>query len=111
MSLQKLPCQSTQASFPIRCPIYPERTGDLRSVVTIADFYSARQWHSTAMYSDFYRPNGAERDQQLCLPDPAAGPGARSGWRTVRLSLSRGPGPDFSERDRALLVLLRPHLE
>jgi DNA-binding NarL/FixJ family response regulator len=22
----------------------------------------------------------------------------------------RGPGPDFTERDRALLVLLRPHL-
>ena len=24
--------------------------------------------------------------------------------------MHRGPGPDFSERDRALLVLLRPHL-
>ena len=30
--------------------------------------------------------------------------------RTVRLYFFRGPGPDFSERDRALLVLLRPHL-
>ena len=29
---------------------YPDRTGDLRSVVKIADFYSARQWHSTGMY-------------------------------------------------------------
>jgi DNA-binding NarL/FixJ family response regulator len=28
----------------------------------------------------------------------------------VRLTLYRGPGSDFSERDRALLVLLRPHL-
>ena len=28
----------------------------------------------------------------------------------MRLYLLRGPGPDFSERDRALLVLLRPHL-
>jgi DNA-binding NarL/FixJ family response regulator len=28
----------------------------------------------------------------------------------VRLFLLRGSGPDFSERDRALLVLLRPHL-
>jgi DNA-binding NarL/FixJ family response regulator len=34
-----------------------------------------------------------------------AGPG-----RTVRLYFWRGPGSDFSERDRALLVLLRPHL-
>jgi hypothetical protein len=36
----------------------------------------------------------------LCLP---AGP-----MRTVRLLLCRGPGPGFSERDRALLPLLRP---
>jgi DNA-binding CsgD family transcriptional regulator len=89
---------------------HPERTGDLRSVVTPADFYSVRQWHSTAMYSDFYRPGGIAHELQLCLPDPVAGPGARPGWQTVRLYLSRGPGPDFSERDRALLVLLRPHL-
>ena len=87
---------------------YPERTGDLRSVVTIGDFYSARQWHSTGMYCDFYRPGGVEHELQLCLPDPAglsAGPG-----RTVRLYLFRGPGLDFTERDRAALTLLRPHL-
>jgi DNA-binding NarL/FixJ family response regulator len=29
----------------------------------------------------------------------------------VRLFFFRGPGPDFTERDRALLTLLRPHLE
>jgi hypothetical protein len=29
---------------------YPDRTGDLRSIVTITDFYSARQWHSTGIY-------------------------------------------------------------
>jgi DNA-binding NarL/FixJ family response regulator len=34
-----------------------------------------------------------------------AGPG-----QTTRLIFFRGPGPDFSERDRALLALLRPHL-
>ena len=28
----------------------------------------------------------------------------------MRLYLFRGPGSDFSERDRALLTLLRPHL-
>ena len=87
---------------------YPDRTGDLRSVMKIADFYSARQWHSTGMYSDIYRPGGMEHELQLCLPAPdgqAAGPG-----RTVRLYFFRGPGPDFSDRDRALLTLLRPHL-
>jgi len=84
---------------------YPDRTGDLRSVVKVTDFYSARQWHSTGMYSDFYRPFGAEHDFQLSLPDPA-GPTAGPG-RTVRLFFVRGPGPNFSERDRAVLTLPR----
>lgn len=34
---------------------YPDRSGDLRRVVKIADFYSDRQWRSTGMYSDVYR--------------------------------------------------------
>jgi DNA-binding CsgD family transcriptional regulator len=87
---------------------YPDRTGDLRSVLKIADFYSARQWHSTGMYHDHYRPWGIEHELQLCLPEapgPTCGPG-----RTVRLYLFRGSGPDFCERDRAVLTLLRPHL-
>jgi DNA-binding CsgD family transcriptional regulator len=87
---------------------YPDRSRDLRSIVTVADFYSARQWHSTGMYHDFYRPLGIEHEIQMCLPEASEqtpGPG-----RTVRLTLYRGPGPDFSGRDRALLVLLRPHL-
>ncbi len=91
-----------------QCCSYPERTGDLRSVVKPSDFYSARQWHSTGMYSDILRRHGIEHQLQLCLPDPA-GPSAGPG-RTVRLYLYRGPGPDFSERDRAVLTLLRPHL-
>ena len=51
---------------------------------------------------------GSNIELQLCLPEPpgrVAGPG-----RTVRLYFFRGPGPDFSERDRDLLTLLRPHL-
>src|SRR5206468_9160037 len=75
----------------------------------VADFYSVRQWHSTGMYSDFSRRLGMEHSLMLCLPralPPTAGPG-----RYVRLSLDRGPGPDFSERDRAVLTLLGPHLD
>jgi len=86
---------------------YPVRTGDLRGVVKVSDFYSTRQWHSTGMYIDCIRPQGLEHHLMLALPElpEMAGPG-----RYVRLVLHRGPGPDFSERDRALLVLLRPHL-
>jgi DNA-binding CsgD family transcriptional regulator len=87
---------------------YPDRAGDLRSIVKLADFYSSRQWHSTGMYSDICRPWGWEHDLMLTLPaapSPVSGPG-----RTLRLFFFRGPGADFSEHDRALLVLLRPHL-
>jgi DNA-binding CsgD family transcriptional regulator len=87
---------------------YPPRTGDLRSVVKISDFYSVRQWHSSGMYIDCIQPQGIEHHLFLALPEfpePVTGP-----EQYVRLILHRGPGPDFSERDRALLVLLRPHL-
>ena len=86
---------------------YPDRTGDVRSVTKISDFYSARQWHATGMYSDHDRSRGIEHELLLCLPDARQTAGA---GRTVRLMLTRGRGPDFSERDRALLALLRPHL-
>jgi len=88
---------------------YPARTGDLRSVVKTADFYSARQWRSTAMYTDYTRLFGQVHFLLVCLPSAtprAAGPG-----RYVALTLARGPGPDFSERDRAVLTLLAPHLD
>ena len=88
---------------------YPERTGDLHSIIKISDFYSSRQWHANGMYSDIYRPQGLEHELQLCLADPTertTGPG-----RTVRLFFFRQSGPDFSERDRAVLTLLRPHLD
>jgi DNA-binding CsgD family transcriptional regulator len=87
---------------------YPDRTGDLRSIVKIADFYSARQWHSVGTRCGINRPLGFEHDLMLTLP---AGPGpVIEPGRTMRLFFFRGPGPDFSERDRALLTLLRPHL-
>jgi DNA-binding CsgD family transcriptional regulator len=85
---------------------YADLTGDVRRVTTISDFYSARQWHSSGMYSDCF-PD-VDHSIMVCLPaDPrwTAGPG-----RTLRLIVLRGPGPDFSERDRDLLTVLRPHL-
>jgi DNA-binding CsgD family transcriptional regulator len=87
---------------------YPDRTSDLRRVVKISDFYSDRQWHSIGARCGINRPLGFEHDLMLTLP-------ARSGLviepgRTMRLFFFRGRGPDFSERDRAVLTLLRPHL-
>ena len=61
------------------------------------------------MYTDRDRLLGLEHCLMVCLPralPPTAGPG-----RYVRLSLGRGPGLNFSERDRAMLTLLGPHLD
>ena len=37
---------------------YPDRTGDLRSVTKISDFYSGRQLRSTGFYSGYSRQVG-----------------------------------------------------
>jgi DNA-binding CsgD family transcriptional regulator len=87
---------------------YPDRSGDLRSVTKIPDFYSARQWHATGIYRDYFHPAGIEHELMMCLPASLGLPGGTG--RSVRLIFFRGDGPDFSERDRGLLTLLRPHL-
>lgn len=81
---------------------YPDRTGDVHSVTKTTDFYSVREMRNTPMYQEYVKKFGLMHDLMLCLP---AGPG-----RTHRVLLWREPGCDFSERDRALLILLRPHL-
>jgi DNA-binding CsgD family transcriptional regulator len=82
---------------------YPERSGDLRTVAMTTDFYSRHKHRQTPMYIDVIGPNGGDHEIMVCLPD---GPG-----RQLRLIVWRGRNdPDFTERDRALLTLLRPHL-
>ncbi len=82
---------------------YPERTGDWRSVTMTTDFRMLREHRQTPMYIDFCRFDDIDHEMLLCIPD---GPG-----RQLRLIVYRGRrDQDFTERDRALLILLRPHL-
>jgi DNA-binding CsgD family transcriptional regulator len=81
---------------------YPDRSGDDRSVTTLSDFYTQRQWHNTGMYADYFGQVGVERDAMLCISAPTG--------RSRRLLFFRGPGADFDGRDRLLLSLLRPLL-
>lgn len=81
---------------------YPTVSGDLRSVTTMSDFYSARQYHSSGMYADYLGPLGIEHEAMLCLPAP--------GGHSRRLVFFRSGRTDFDSRDRLLLALLRPHL-
>jgi DNA-binding CsgD family transcriptional regulator len=82
---------------------YSVVSGDDRTVTAISDFYSLRELHATGMYADVLRPAGVERELVVSLSAPAG--------RSRRLLFSRGPGPDFSRRDRLVLSLLRPHLD
>jgi DNA-binding CsgD family transcriptional regulator len=81
---------------------YPDRTGDLVSVTLWSDFYSFSDLRNAPMYADLYRPEGRRHSMLVSLPAP---PG-----HTRRLQLWRDSGSDFSERDRLVLQLLRPHL-
>ncbi|MEU5264138.1 LuxR C-terminal-related transcriptional regulator [Amycolatopsis sp. NPDC021455] len=81
---------------------YPERTGDLLTPVRWSDFYTWPQLRETAHYADYRRTEGFRYGMHLPIPAP---PGI-----VRKISLWRGPGRDFTERDRLVLQLLRPHL-
>ncbi|HEX3239841.1 MAG TPA: LuxR C-terminal-related transcriptional regulator [Solirubrobacterales bacterium] len=65
----------------------------------ISDFLSARQFHALELYEGLYKQIGAE-DQIAC------GLGGRA---VIGIAMNRDRR-SFSERDRAMLDLLRPHL-
>lgn len=81
---------------------YPDISGDLGKVTTASDFHSDRELHATPMYNEYLRYIEGEREMMLTLPSE---PG-----RALRLIFWRGAGPDFSQHDRDLLAVLRPHL-
>jgi len=82
---------------------YTERIPRLRHEVTMTeDFYSARQWHSTGMYTDYIRPGGIDKSLIMPLPGPAG--------IARRLLFMRGPGPSFTDKHRSAATLLQPHI-
>jgi hypothetical protein len=67
----------------------------------VSDFVSDREWRTSPMNLEFGLP-GLSREMSVYFPDE---PG-----HTMRLMLWRDRARDFSERDRLMLTLLRPHL-
>jgi DNA-binding CsgD family transcriptional regulator len=80
--------------------VYTARTRD-GSARKWSDFVTQRRLHATELWNGLFRPFGVERQMVALLPAPAP--------LLVGVVLNRC-GHDFSERDRALLNLLRPHL-
>jgi DNA-binding CsgD family transcriptional regulator len=67
----------------------------------ISDFLGLREFRQLPLYQDFYRLAGVDRQLAVAVPGR---PGV-----VIGLAVSRA-GRDFSERDRAALGFLRPHL-
>ena len=76
-------------------------TGDSRAL-KLSDFMTLRELRQSRIYSIWFQPFGVERQLNLAIPSPP--------WHAKTFLFSRGPGPDFTERDRRVLDLLQPHL-
>jgi DNA-binding CsgD family transcriptional regulator len=76
-------------------------TGERASARKISDFLTQRQFHQLGLYREFYRPLGIEYQMTISLPAPPP--------LVIGFTLNRAH-PDFSERERLLLELLRPHV-
>jgi DNA-binding CsgD family transcriptional regulator len=68
----------------------------------LSDYVSLRELRSSHVYDIWFGPYGVERELSVGLPAPF--------WHTKVLMFDRGKGRDFTERDRAVLNRLRPHL-
>jgi len=77
-----------------------QRTGDGRAV-KISDFLTRSQYHRLGLYNEFYRRLEVEHQMAVILPSPPP--------LVIGVAVNRN-GRDFSERDRLLFDLLRPHL-
>lgn len=74
------------------------RSGDRRSY-KISDFLTRGQFHGLELYQDLYRRIGAEDQLAVSIP----------GRPLIGIAMNRGRR-SFTERDRALLDLVAPHI-
>jgi len=80
---------------------HQDRTGDF-SGAKLSDFVTLRQLRRSQVYGEWFRPFGIDRELEVGIPSPRS--------HTKTFLFDRGPGRDFSERDRRVLNLLQPHL-
>ena len=82
------------------CVAYYRRSGDGRAT-KISDFLTQRQLRKLGYYNEYLRRVSLEHRMSIVIPKPP--------YSVIALALGRS-GKDFSERDRLVLDLLRPHL-
>jgi DNA-binding CsgD family transcriptional regulator len=81
--------------------LHLQRTGDVPPR-RLSDFLSRRKYRETGLYREAYRRFGVEYQLGFTLPSPSPA------W-SVGLAFSRSQR-DFSDEERFMWVLLRPHL-
>jgi DNA-binding CsgD family transcriptional regulator len=86
------------------CPItdYRIRTGD-STAARVSDVIGRSRWRELPLYREYYQPVGLDHILDLNMSP------VRHAFRTLTL-FRGGDRPDFSERDRLVLEMLRPHL-
>jgi DNA-binding CsgD family transcriptional regulator len=78
-----------------------EESGSFRAL-KLSDFVTQKQLHASRIYADWFRPYCVEYLMTVGLDSPLS--------HTKVFLFDRTDGRDFTERDRAVLDLLRPHL-
>jgi DNA-binding CsgD family transcriptional regulator len=80
---------------------YEDETGDFRAM-KVSDFLSRAELRRREIYWEWFRPDGVEYELSVGLDAPLS--------HTKMFIFDRTGGRDFTERDRAVLDFLRPHL-
>lgn len=75
--------------------------GDFRAL-KLSDFVTQKQLRKSRVYALWFRPTGVDHELNVAIPSPL--------WHTKTFLFDRGPGADFTARDRRVLDLLQPHL-
>lgn len=81
---------------------HQQQRGPDERPLKVSDFLSPKEWHRLEIYNEFYRVAGQEHQIAVALSSRLPS--------IVLVVLNRGGQTDFSERERTLLELLRPHL-
>jgi DNA-binding CsgD family transcriptional regulator len=82
--------------------VYHERSADLSEAIKFSDFYTRKELDAHPLWREmFNRDNDTKHCMLISMP---TSPG-----HTRRLLVWRDDGSDFTERDRLLMRVLRPH--
>jgi DNA-binding CsgD family transcriptional regulator len=83
-------------------PICTRLYSGQHQALKLSDFMSLRELRRSRIYALWFGPGGVERMLAVAIPSPM--------WHRKTLVFDRVKGRDFTERDRAVLSHLQPHL-